>query len=85
MPLLDTSKFLADGEVNESAINEFVAGFAGTAPKTPKFAQNIGIGPQSDSRAPGQLTRADLKGLSPREIAQARKDGRLDALMRGQL
>ncbi|WP_431911735.1 hypothetical protein [Nonomuraea jabiensis] len=83
--LLDTSKFIANGDVNDAAINEFVAGFSGAAPKAPKFAQGLGIGPQSDSRAPGQLTREQMNRLSPREIAQARKDGRLDALMRGQI
>ncbi|MGN9782757.1 hypothetical protein ACTMTF_15095 [Nonomuraea sp. ZG12] len=85
MPLLDTSKFLANGDVNDAAINEFVTGYAGSAPKAPKFAQGLGIGPQSDSRAPGQLTREELARLSPRERVQARKDGRLDALLRGEI
>lgn len=31
----------------------------------------------------GQLTRADLKGMTPEQISEARKAGRLTALMRG--
>ncbi|GAA3537215.1 hypothetical protein GCM10022419_016330 [Nonomuraea rosea] len=85
---IDISKFAAeDGGVNQTAIGDFVtqlsAQFAG--PKEPRFAQGLGIGPQSDQRAPGQLTRADLKRMSAREIAQAKKDGRLDALTRGEI
>jgi hypothetical protein len=83
--LLDTSKFIANGDVNEAAINEFVTGYASGQPKAPKFAQNLGIGPQSSSRSPGQLTRDEFARLSPRERVQARKDGRADALMRGEL
>jgi hypothetical protein len=85
LPLLDVSKFVANGDVHDTAITEFVTGYAGSAPKAPKFAQNLGIGPQSDSRAPGQLTRAQFAELSPRERVQARKDGRVDALLRGEI
>ncbi|MEU7830391.1 hypothetical protein [Nonomuraea sp. NPDC049129] len=83
--LLDTSKFIANGDVNDAAINEFVTGYAGGQPKAPKFAQGLGIGPQSDSRTPGQLTREEFARLSPRERVQARKDGRADALLRGEI
>ncbi|GII83287.1 hypothetical protein Ssi03_12770 [Sphaerisporangium siamense] len=83
--LLDVNKFIADGAVNETAISEFVARFSETAPKGPRFAQGLGIGPQGDQRTAGQLSRADLKGMSPREVAQAQKEGRLDALMRGEI
>ncbi|SFI82017.1 hypothetical protein SAMN05216275_10580 [Streptosporangium canum] len=82
---LDVSKFVAEGDVNAQAINNFVAQVASqfAPPKGPKFAQGLGIGPQGSSAA-GQLTRADLPSMSPREIAQARKDGRLDAVLRGE-
>lgn len=83
--LLDVSKFIANGDVNDAAINEFVTGYAGGQPKAPKFAQGLGIGPQSDSRTPGQLTREEFARLSPRERVQARKDGRADALLRGEI
>ncbi|MER7208544.1 hypothetical protein ABT340_15845 [Streptosporangium sp. NPDC000239] len=85
MGALDVSKFVADGDVNTQAIGDFVAQVASqfAPPKGPKFAQGLGIGPQGSSSA-GQLTRNDLRGMSPREIAQARKAGRLDALMRGE-
>lgn len=85
MGALDVSKFVTEGDVNAQAIGDFVAQVAAqyATPKGPKFAQGLGIGPQGSSTA-GQLTRTDLHGMTPREIAQARKDGRLDALMRGE-
>ncbi|MEU4726547.1 hypothetical protein AB0G06_43710 [Nonomuraea dietziae] len=85
MPLLDTSKFLANGDVNDTAINEFLSGYASTVPKAPKFAQGLGIGPQSDSRTPGQLTREEYARMSPRDRVKAHKAGRADALLRGEI
>lgn len=82
---LDVTKFLADGQISTQAISEFVTGLAAGAPKTPRFPQNVGMGPQGSSAGAGQLTRDQLRGMSPREIAQAKKDGRLDALMRGEI
>jgi hypothetical protein len=34
---------------------------------------------------PKQLTRSDLKNMTPDQIVKARKDGRLDAAMRGDI
>lgn len=82
---LDVNQFVADGDVNSKAIGDFVSEFVQfAAPKEPKFAQGLGIGPQG-SGSSSQLTREQLSGMSPREISQARKNGHLDALMRGEI
>ncbi|MEO3860130.1 hypothetical protein [Acrocarpospora sp. B8E8] len=82
--VLDISKFLANGEIDEAAISAFVSQLSSSAPKEPKFAQGLGFGPQGSGTA-GQLTREQVRGMSPREVAAARKEGRLDALLRGQI
>lgn len=48
----------------------------------PKPARSVTDGNGSGHKA-GQLTRSDLQGMTPDEITQARKDGRLDAVMKG--
>lgn len=88
LPRLDVGAFVENGDVNQAAIAEFINQVAeqfGGSRKEPRFAQNLGIGPQGNGSNPAQLTRADLSRMTPREIAQARKEGRLDALMRGQV
>jgi hypothetical protein len=80
MDFFKIDRFVKDGKADKAAINEFVGLFA---PKKKKFAQGVGVGPQAASS--GQLSRADLQKMSPAEIMQARKDGKLDALMRGQI
>ncbi|WP_052422510.1 hypothetical protein [Nonomuraea candida] len=84
LDVIDVSKFLGeDGSPNSEVINERVSALASKWSQ-PKWDQNLGIGPQG-SGAAGQLSREALHRMSPREIAQARKDGRLDALMRGEI
>lgn len=85
MEVLDVGRFISDGfEVDDSAIQEFVSQLSQFKPQ-PKFSQQVGLGPQGSNGVPGQLTRADLRRMTPREIAQARKEGRLDALLRGEI
>jgi hypothetical protein len=82
---LDVKQFVTADGVDDTAIGEFVSGFSQfAAPKGPKFAQGLGFGPQGSGTA-GQLTREQVRGMSPREVAAARKEGRLDALLRGQI
>ncbi|WP_143658558.1 hypothetical protein [Streptomyces sp. IMTB 2501] len=72
-----------DGSPDSARIEAFVS----SLPKpnsAPSYAQNIGLGRQG-SPAAGQLTREDLSRMSPREINEARKAGKCDALMRGEL
>ncbi|WP_433332540.1 hypothetical protein [Spirillospora sp. CA-294931] len=79
--LLDPSKvFTEDGEPNL----ELLGSLSGSKRKFEKSASDLKIGAQSNSNA-GQLTRADLQRMSPPEIMRAKDEGRLDALMRGQL
>ncbi|MEU5878187.1 hypothetical protein [Spirillospora sp. NPDC047279] len=81
LSLLDPSKvFTDDGEPNI----ELLASLSGTKRKFEKSASDLKIGAQSNANA-GQLTRADLQRMSPPEIMKAKEEGRLDALMRGQL
>lgn len=80
--LLDVEKLFTDsGEVN----TELLTTLSGNRrPTFEKSAKDLGIGAQSNSNA-GQLTRKDLAGKSPAEIMKLRQEGRLDALMKGQL
>lgn len=76
----------ADGEVDSEEIVSAIAELldkkpylaAQRGPSAPKFDSARGKG-----KPAGQLTRADLKGMSPEAISKARKEGRLDALLSG--
>jgi hypothetical protein len=84
---LNTSAFLgADGVVNTEAIKAFVESLPKPS-NAPQFAQGIGLGRQGDSGsyAAGQIGRDALSRMSPQEISAARKAGKLDALMKGDL
>lgn len=81
---LNLSSFVGeDGNPDSARIEAFVS----SLPKpnsAQSYAQNIGLGRQG-SPAAGQLTREDLSRMSPREINEARKAGKCDALMRGEI
>ena len=77
---LDPSKTFHGDEV---AIDRLMA-LSGPKPKFQKSASDLGIGAQSSAN-PGQLTREQLRGMSYSEINKARKDGRHDALMKGEI
>jgi hypothetical protein len=84
---LNVQRFLgADGSPDSTAIQTFVSSLPQPS-KTPEFAQGIGLGRQGDSGgyAAGQIGRDALSRMSPQEVAAARKAGKLDALMRGDL
>jgi len=79
--LLDPSKVFDDeGEPNL----DLLTSLAGKKRKFEKSASDLGIGSQTTKNA-GQLTRADLQRMTWAEIQQARKEGKLDALMRGEI
>lgn len=80
LEFVDVTKFIDDGRVDTDAISTFVTKFAAKAPKAPKFAQNIGVGQQAGG-APGQLTQADLKKMSPDQIDKAMAEGRCDRIL----
>ncbi|MFI2909453.1 hypothetical protein ACG2OD_14550 [Streptomyces sp. PDY-4] len=84
---LNVQRFIgADGSPDSTAIQAFVSSLPQPS-KAPDFAQGIGLGRQGDSGsyAAGQIGRDALSRMSPQEITAARKAGKLDALMRGDL
>ncbi|MEV5913363.1 hypothetical protein AB0M00_31285 [Streptomyces chartreusis] len=84
---LNVQRFIgADGSPDTAAIQTFVSSLPQPS-KAPEFAQGIGLGRQGDSGgyAAGQIGRDALSRMSPQEVAAARKAGKLDALMRGDL
>ncbi|MGW2709438.1 hypothetical protein HKX69_05810 [Streptomyces argyrophyllae] len=81
---LNMSRFLgSDGSVDTAAVTAFVSSLPKPA-AGPAFRQDIGLGRQGEPAA-GQLTRDDLSRMTPREINEARKAGKLDALLRGEI
>lgn len=83
--MLDVSRFIEDGSVNEDRITGFVEQLASkfAQPKGPKYPQGLGIGPQSSSSKPPQLTRADLRRMTPQQIVEADEKGLLEDIKRG--
>ncbi|MCY0945379.1 hypothetical protein [Streptomyces antarcticus] len=81
---LNLDSFLGeDGNPDPARIEAFVSSLP--KPSTAQsYAQDLGLGRQG-SPAAGQLTREDLSRMSPREINEARKAGKCDALMRGEI
>jgi hypothetical protein len=81
---LNMSRFVgSDGSVDSEAVAAFVSSLPQPA-AGPAFRQDIGLGRQG-GQAPGQLTRDDLSRMTPSEIQAARKSGKLDALLRGEI
>ncbi|MEU1071551.1 MULTISPECIES: hypothetical protein [unclassified Streptomyces] len=81
---LNLNSFLGeDGNPDSARIEAFVSSLPKPGSE-PTYAQNLGLGRQG-SPAAGQLTREDLSRMSPREINEARKAGKCDALMRGEI
>ncbi|WP_411118993.1 hypothetical protein [Streptomyces sp. 058-1L] len=74
-----------DSEEVTEAINELIKAKPYLAAATAKRFQGTGDGGAAARKAsrPKQLTRADLKSMSPEAIDKAREDGRLDDLMGG--
>jgi len=74
-----------DGEVDGDAVVKLKAKFEGLAPKKPVKAGSTGSaeGGTRGSGDPEQLTRADLKGMSPKQINEAKKAGRLRDVLAG--
>ncbi|WP_126641625.1 hypothetical protein [Embleya hyalina] len=80
---LNTAAFLgADGSPDTERISAFVS----TLPKSPVepvYDQSLGLGRQG--AVSGQYTRDDLSRMTRAERIEARKAGKLDALMRGDI
>ena len=71
-------------EAGEVDMDLLTALSGASKPKFQKTATDLGIGAKSNGNA-GQITREQLKQMSYAEINKARREGRLDALMRGQI
>ena len=80
--ILDVNKLVVDGEVNTELLKTLSGNQA--RPTFEKSARDLGIGAQSNGNG-GQLTRQDLQGMTPQEIDKARKDGRCNAMMKGEI
>jgi hypothetical protein len=76
----DKMAFIDDsGDIDSEAIATWVEAHS-THPEAPK--PDLGQGPRGNKNSLAQIrTRDELNGMTPAEILQARKDGRLDALM----
>lgn len=79
LDLVDPTKLFVDGEINM----ELLTSLANKPKRFEKSASDLGIGAQSN--VAGQLTRADMRGMTRAEINKARKEGKFDALMQGRL
>lgn len=86
---LDLSKFTVsdDGETNSEEINNALGALVKERPYLAKRQQNTGVvsTPPSGTRAQTvqQLTRVQLKGMTPSEIAKADAEGRLNNILEG--
>ena len=83
----DTDDFLDDGKIDVEAIQEALDELLDKKPHlaaaqgdTKRFRGNPDGGTRKAAR-PGQLTRDDLKRMSPKEITKAKADGRLADLL----
>ncbi|MEE8702048.1 hypothetical protein [Bifidobacterium crudilactis] len=87
---IDLSKFSVseDGEVDADAISSAIGELIASKPylgAQGSTGNGVGITPPSgrrDGDRPVQLTRADLKGMSPAEIVKAQADGLLADLLK---
>lgn len=86
---LDLSKFTVsdDGETNSEEINNALGALVKERPYLAKRQPNTGVvsTPPSGARAQTvqQLTREQLKGMTPSEIVKAEAEGRLDNILEG--
>ena len=79
--LVDMSKFVTEDGVNGAAIDAAVERFTKILP--PPVQQKFGtveLGPQGGDR-PRQLTRENLRDMTPQQIEDARQKGQLDHLL----
>jgi hypothetical protein len=78
--VVDLGKFVTDDGVDSSAIEAAVERFIKVIPpaQQPKFG-NADLGPQGNR--PRQLTRDDLRTMTPTQIEDARVKGQLDTLL----
>ncbi|MES9589970.1 hypothetical protein ABWK57_14075 [Streptomyces sp. NPDC094045] len=72
-----------DGSVNTASITSFISSLPKPA-EGPEFAQGLGLGRVGGTSVP-QLTREDMAQMTPKQIVTAKKEGKFDALQRGEV
>ena len=83
---LNMSGFVgADWRPNKDAITAFVSSLPKPT-QEPRFTQNLGLGRQgSGTGGSNQLSREEYNSLSREDRAKARSEGRVQALLKGEL
>lgn len=88
LAFIDLSDFTVseDGDVDSDALNEAIAELIANKPhlaagKPNRFDGGADQGAKGRDAKPSQLSEADLQNMSPAEVNQARKDGRLSKLL----
>lgn len=87
LKLIDTSEIdvSEDGDVDADAVNDAITTLLEEYPElavdAAKFQGSADQGAKGRQTAPTQLTREQLKDMSPDQIMAARKDGRLDRVL----
>ncbi len=83
----DADEFLDDGKIDVEAIQDALSGLLEKKPYLAaqggkRFQGGADGGARKDSR-PAQLTRDDIKTMTPLQIEKAQQDGQLEDLLRG--
>lgn len=82
---IDVIEVDEDGNPSEddiaSAIDQFLTDFPEFAADKSKFSGTADQGTKGKQSTPAQLTRDDLKNMTPEAIEKARKDGRLNKIL----
>ena len=85
--LVDTDSIEVDADGNpsaddiEEAITQFLTDYPEFAADKSKFSGTADQGNKGKQSTPAQLTRDDLKNMTPEQINKARKEGRLNKLL----
>ncbi|MEI3845326.1 MULTISPECIES: hypothetical protein [unclassified Microbacterium] len=83
--LIDTTdiEVSADGDVDPESIDAAITALLDEAPelRTARFQGGADQGTKGKGAKPTQLTQADLKNMTPEQINEARRSGRLNKLL----
>ena len=77
--LVDINRFVTDDGVDDASIAATIERFSKVAQASPKF-DKVELGAQGER--PRQLTRDDIKSMTPEQVNEARRKGLLDALLK---
>lgn len=87
LPEFAPTNFLTEsGEVDQGKVADAISALVASKPFLAAQSQGVkgsGDGGPRNGSQPSQLTRADLKGMSPTEIVTARAEGRLTDVLSG--